>query len=241
MTVTFNVKDHYVTAREYDPDASKLLRAAYREWEATHPDDGFGFMMLSESLVYWTHFNVYFHPKQHRFLRKIQYGELGLDAWPDHEDPFTLPKLAIAQGDLAYLKKLHALVLSDPRLAEEPEMSFEDVTVAAIASGNIDIINWILTAVYPSQADEENLLEYAVYYGQTNVAKRLLATYPKSCQLPLAGDRFRLCSDGYCSQEILDWLDTVVTHDAHLQQYLSWPGIVDDIVAQGNADLLVFS
>ncbi|KAJ0390459.1 hypothetical protein ATCC90586_010904 [Pythium insidiosum] len=153
----------------------------------------------------------------------------------------TWPKRAIERGDLAYLKKLHALVLSDPRLAEEPEMSFEDVTVAAIASGNIDIVNWILTAVYPSQADEENLLEYAVYYGQTNVAKRLLATYPKSCQLPLAGDRFRLCSDGYCSQEILDWLDTVVTHDAHLQQHLSWPGIVDDIVAQGDADLLVFS
>ncbi|KAJ0410343.1 hypothetical protein P43SY_002675 [Pythium insidiosum] len=88
--VTFNVKDHYVTHREYDPDASELLRAAYREWEATHPDDGFGFMMLSESLAYWTHFNVYFHPKQYGFLRKIQYGELGLDAWPDHEDPFTL-------------------------------------------------------------------------------------------------------------------------------------------------------
>ncbi|KAJ0410344.1 hypothetical protein P43SY_002676 [Pythium insidiosum] len=99
----------------------------------------------------------------------------------------TRPKLAIAQGDLAYLKKLHALVLSDPRYAEEPEMSFEDVTVAAIASGNTDIVDWILMTVYPSQADEENLLEYAVYYGQTNVAKRLLATYPKSCQLPLAG------------------------------------------------------
>ncbi|GLE08046.1 hypothetical protein PINS_up018979 [Pythium insidiosum] len=53
---------------------------------------------MSDSLAYWVHLDVYFQPQQYGFLRKIQYGELGLDAWPDHEDPFTL------FCDLAFIK-----------------------------------------------------------------------------------------------------------------------------------------
>ncbi|KAJ0391573.1 hypothetical protein ATCC90586_010616 [Pythium insidiosum] len=72
--VKFNVEDYGDMASSSDWDESELVRAAIDEWEAAHPGEGYG------------------------FLRRIQYGELGLDAWPEHEDPFTL------FCDLAFIK-----------------------------------------------------------------------------------------------------------------------------------------
>ncbi|KAJ0410057.1 hypothetical protein ATCC90586_006450 [Pythium insidiosum] len=152
----------------------------------------------------------------------------------------TRPKRAIAQGDLDGLKRLHTLVREHQWLGDDPDLSFEDVTVVAIASGCIPILAWVLSAVCPSQPEEENLLEYAVYYGQKDVAEWLLDTYPTSCRLPLAGDRFRVSSDSDCSQAILEWLDTVVAQDSYLKQFLTWSGIVDDLIVRGDATLLSY-
>ncbi|GLD96413.1 hypothetical protein PINS_up005096 [Pythium insidiosum] len=97
--VKFNVEDYnYVCGRYNDRDASEFQRAAVEQWLATHPDGDEPDMMLSDDLAYWAHLDVFFQPQQYGFLRKIQYGELGLDAWPDHEDPFTL------FCDLAFIK-----------------------------------------------------------------------------------------------------------------------------------------
>ncbi|KAJ0412805.1 hypothetical protein ATCC90586_002435 [Pythium insidiosum] len=188
--VTFNVKDHYVTHREYDPNASELLRAAYREWEATHPDDGFGFMMLSESLAYWTHFNVYFHPKQYGFLRKIQYGELGLDAWPDHEDPFTL------FCDLALLKDkfppfrghmrthshdcqtVHPVLLSPYRneisQADEAFLHVDGLTQDIVAQGDLSMIHYWRDRHTYAFHDPEALLPIAARWGRLDALQYLL-------------------------------------------------------------------
>ncbi|GLE08053.1 hypothetical protein PINS_up018986 [Pythium insidiosum] len=97
--IYFNVKDYNGVARDYhDPDASDYQRAAVVRWQVAHPDEYSPTRMLSDDLAYWVHLDVYFQPQQYGFLRKIQYGELGLDAWPDHEDPFTL------FCDLAFIK-----------------------------------------------------------------------------------------------------------------------------------------
>ncbi|KAJ0391849.1 hypothetical protein ATCC90586_011599 [Pythium insidiosum] len=81
-----------------DSGESEFILAAIKEWKAAHPNDDKPRVILNEDLAYWLHFDVFFHPQQYGFLRKIQYGELGLDAWPEHEDPFTL------FCDLAFIK-----------------------------------------------------------------------------------------------------------------------------------------
>ncbi|KAJ0412804.1 hypothetical protein ATCC90586_002434 [Pythium insidiosum] len=96
--VKFNVEDYGDMASSSDWDESELVRAAIDEWEAAHPGEGVPREILNEDFAYWLHFDVFFHPQQYGFLRKIQYGELGLDAWPEHEDPFTL------FCDLAFIK-----------------------------------------------------------------------------------------------------------------------------------------
>ncbi|KAJ0389603.1 hypothetical protein ATCC90586_010544 [Pythium insidiosum] len=96
--VNFNVDDLDDMASSSDWDESELVRAAIDEWEAAHPNEGVPPLILTEGFAYWLHFDVFFHPQQYGFLRKIQYGELDLDAWPEHEDPFTL------FYDLAFIK-----------------------------------------------------------------------------------------------------------------------------------------
>ncbi|GLD93023.1 hypothetical protein PINS_up001615 [Pythium insidiosum] len=81
-----------------DPNVSEFLRAAVKQWHAANPDEDLPRMMLIDDLAYWEHLQVFFQPQQYGFLRKIQHGELGLDAWPDHEDPFML------FCDLAFIK-----------------------------------------------------------------------------------------------------------------------------------------
>ncbi|GLD95324.1 hypothetical protein PINS_up003968 [Pythium insidiosum] len=152
----------------------------------------------------------------------------------------TLPKQAIERGDLATLQQLYRAMLNDPSLSGAPELSFEDVAFAAIASGNLSIIQWILSTLFPSLAEEENLLEHAVFHGQHEVAHWLGSRYPQSRQLPLQGDRFCLRPDGDCTPAILEWLDRVAAPDSHLQQFLSWTGIVDDIVVLGDVVLLQY-
>ncbi|GLD93022.1 hypothetical protein PINS_up001614 [Pythium insidiosum] len=144
---------------------------------------------------------------------------------PEQEEPesvdkwgiggMTLPKQAIERGDLATLQQLYRVLLNDASLSAVPVLSFEDVTFAAIASGNVSIIQWVLSTVFPSQVEEDNLLEHAVFHGQHEVANWLLSTYPQSCQLPLLGDRFRLRPDGISTPAILEWLDRAAVCDPH--------------------------
>ncbi|GLE08050.1 hypothetical protein PINS_up018983 [Pythium insidiosum] len=88
--VEFNVEDHSNSLGNLDKDAiDEYTRAAMDAWDAANPDMSPG-EMLAQSLQYWKHLNAFFRPYQYGFLRKIQTGQLSRDAWPEHEDPFTL-------------------------------------------------------------------------------------------------------------------------------------------------------
>ncbi|KAJ0410056.1 hypothetical protein ATCC90586_006449 [Pythium insidiosum] len=125
--VTFNVRDVEDSGLYYGPDDSALLQAAYEQWAAATPDDGSRDWMLGESLAYWSQLDVFFRPAQYGFLREIQYGARGLDAWPAHEDPFTLfcdlallkDKLAAFHGEMTThsdrRQPLHPVLLSPYR------------------------------------------------------------------------------------------------------------------------------
>ncbi|GLD96414.1 hypothetical protein PINS_up005097 [Pythium insidiosum] len=151
----------------------------------------------------------------------------------------SLPTQAIERGDLATLQQLYRAMLNDPSLSEVLGLRFTYVISWAIASGNVSIVQWVLSTVFPKYAQKENILEHAISSGHIEVANWLLSTYPQSCQLRMHS-RFRLCPYGGCTPAILEWLDRVAAHDSHLQKFLSWTGIVDDIVVQGDVALLQY-
>ncbi|GLE08047.1 hypothetical protein PINS_up018980 [Pythium insidiosum] len=88
-TMRFNVEDFSDSVGNYDDYADDYARAAIDAWDDANPGYSPGWMLV-ESFRYWKHIHAFFRPTQYGFLRKIQYGELSVDAWPDHEDPFTL-------------------------------------------------------------------------------------------------------------------------------------------------------
>ncbi|TMW55252.1 hypothetical protein Poli38472_013143 [Pythium oligandrum] len=88
LSDTFNVEDYSESSCEYYSEDREVLRAV-KKWERANNYAEVEDYLL-ESLACWEHLEMYFRPSQYGFLRAIQQGELPMDAWPDHEDAFTL-------------------------------------------------------------------------------------------------------------------------------------------------------
>ncbi|GLE08044.1 hypothetical protein PINS_up018977 [Pythium insidiosum] len=152
----------------------------------------------------------------------------------------TYAKEAIERDNLAALQQLHEIVSQTSAIAALQKFRFDDVIVAAIASGSIQILEWVMKEMYPSHPTADSVLQIAVFHDQRDAAEWLLRNYPEECERPPTENRFKLSPSGHCSTTMIEWLETVVADHPTLHTFYNIDELSEDLVAQGNVDMLRF-
>lgn len=101
----------------------------------------------------------------------------------------------------------------------DPEFEFDDnVTCCAIASGNLDTVQWCIENTEGGSGDK-SLLKAAIMYAQPRVADWLLAEHPE-CIAGVTDMRFEVYGDYAKTPDVFDWLNRLDSTYPHLKQFV---------------------